>query len=122
MTVGTFDLSAPELALEITAGDDLLLTFTMTENDVPFSITGWVIRSDVRKFQNNALIVALTIGSGITVLPQVSPTLGRFNVLVPRTVTEGLDQCKKIVFDIETINTLSLKRTYLKVILTPKTP
>jgi hypothetical protein len=114
------DVSAPVLNVAMTAGDDLLIRLTMLSASLPKSITGWTFKAEIRNGQNNALITTLTIGAGFTVLPQVSPTIGRFDMLIPRTATAGLDECKKIIFDIETINEDSLKRRYLYGIITPK--
>lgn len=114
------DVSAPNLTIAMTAGDDLLLRLTMLSAGVPKDITGWTLKAEIRNGRNHALIDTLIIGDGFTVLAQVSPTVGRFDMLIPRAATAGLDECKKIIFDIETINDDGLKRTYLYGIITPK--
>lgn len=84
------------MAIPFKRGDDFVLNIEVTENDVPVPITGWTVRSQIRK--GSSLLANL-------IYTAVDETTGKYKLKCSKSLTKlwdiGTYDC-----DIEYTNTL----------------
>lgn len=111
------NLEAETQPIRITAGDDFPFTVRIKEDGIAQPLAGWTITSQVKNKDTGAVLATLTIGSGVT----LQPTVGDALIVIPSTVTENLRTIKCLILDVQTINLVGYKRTYLRMTISGQT-
>jgi hypothetical protein len=125
-TAAPIRLKEPIQPWEITAGDDLVVTFRLKDTPTTYTdFTTWQFSVEVRDTATLDVKATLTIGDGIEiqdyydeddVLVQEN---GEVVIVIPTTATEFLRRPKSsLSFDLQTVNDSGITRTFLPSIIT----